>query len=280
MSTEIYYFSGTGNSLHVAKELQKRIPETELIPLVSLINKGVIKTKGETVGFVFPIRFMTVPVIVKSTIKKLDLTSSKYIFAIVTRCGTPCSTAFTKIENMLKKRGKHIDSYIILNMASNDPKFSNWHPATKEEIAEFEAVIQNRLNMMQDIIINRAIYQEKDAHIIYPVNYFMEQLGSFLADTSLNRRENFFIDSKCSGCGICEKVCLSQRIKMIDEKPVWQNNVECYFCYACINYCPEQSIQISSNRFLKSYTDINGRYHHPESTVNDIAGQKCLPTCS
>jgi len=43
MSTEIYYFSGTGNSLHVAKELQKRLPETNLIPIVSLLNKDVIK---------------------------------------------------------------------------------------------------------------------------------------------------------------------------------------------------------------------------------------------
>ena len=37
MSTEIYYFSGTGNSLHVAKELQKRMPETKLIPILSLV---------------------------------------------------------------------------------------------------------------------------------------------------------------------------------------------------------------------------------------------------
>ena len=57
MSTEIYYFSGTGNSLHVARELQKRIPETNLIPIVSLLNNNVIETNGETVGFVFPIHF-------------------------------------------------------------------------------------------------------------------------------------------------------------------------------------------------------------------------------
>jgi hypothetical protein len=31
---EIYYFSGTGNSLHVAQEIQKRIPDTTLIPLL------------------------------------------------------------------------------------------------------------------------------------------------------------------------------------------------------------------------------------------------------
>jgi len=43
MNTEIYYFSGTGNSLHVAKELQKRIPETNLIPIVSLLKKMLLK---------------------------------------------------------------------------------------------------------------------------------------------------------------------------------------------------------------------------------------------
>jgi len=53
MSTEIYYFSGTGNSLHVAKELQKRIPETKLIPMVSLLNRDIIETSAETVGFIF-----------------------------------------------------------------------------------------------------------------------------------------------------------------------------------------------------------------------------------
>ncbi len=93
---ELYYFSGTGNSLHVAKELQKRIPETNLIPMVSLINNDVVETRGETIGFVFPIHFTTVPMIVKSLISKLDLKSAKYIFAIATRQGTPCSTAFTK----------------------------------------------------------------------------------------------------------------------------------------------------------------------------------------
>jgi len=64
MSTEIYYFSGTGNSLYVARELQKRIPETNLIPIVSLLNKDVIEIKGETLGLVFPIHY---------TAKSLDI---------------------------------------------------------------------------------------------------------------------------------------------------------------------------------------------------------------
>ena len=41
---EIYYFSGTGNSLHLARELQKRIPETKLIPITSNWTLGFDKT--------------------------------------------------------------------------------------------------------------------------------------------------------------------------------------------------------------------------------------------
>lgn len=274
MSTEIYYFSGTGNSLHVAKEIEKRISETTLIPMVSLLNNDVIETNGETVGFVFPVHFTTVPMIVKSIIKKFDLKSAKYIFAVVTRWGTPCITAFSKIEKILKKKGKSLDSCLILNMASNDPKFKDWRLATKEEIAEFESEIQDRLDSFQNIIVNKVKYREKDSRIIYPVNPAFEQLGAFLAEFSGDGGKDFYADAKCSGCGICEKVCLSGKIKIIDKKPVWQKHVKCFSCYACLNFCPVQSVQMRSGRFIKFYTDVNGRYSHPEATADDIAGQK------
>ena len=79
MSTEIYYFSGTGNSLHVAKELQRRIPETSLVPVVSLLDEGSIETHAETVGFVFPQYAGTMPKVVAKTLKKLDPRSARYL---------------------------------------------------------------------------------------------------------------------------------------------------------------------------------------------------------
>ena len=39
MLPQIYYFSGIGKSLHIARELQNRIPGTGLIPIVSLLDK-------------------------------------------------------------------------------------------------------------------------------------------------------------------------------------------------------------------------------------------------
>lgn len=65
-----------------------------------------------------------------------------------------------------------------------------------------------------------------------------------------------------------------ERLKMVDGKPTWQKNVFCYMCFACVNLCPAESIQVDDIPFVKSYTRENGRYPHPYATAKDIAGQK------
>lgn len=162
---EIYYFSGTGNSLHIAKELQKRIPETKLIPIVSLLNKDVIATNGETVGLVFPVHLATVPIPVKDFLNNLDVKSATYIFALATRCGTT-HRAFIDIDKVLKKQGKSLDSYFALNMADNNPRFKNWNIPQKEEVEKMESEAQVRLDLIQKIIINQEKHREKDTHFI------------------------------------------------------------------------------------------------------------------
>jgi len=190
MSTEIYYFSGTGNSLHVARELQKRIPETNLIPIVSLLNKDIIETNGETVGFVFPVHFTAIPIPVKKFIKKLDLKSTKYVFAIATRIGTPHS-AFKYIGKILMKKNNRLDSHFTLNMASNDPKFDYKVP-TEEEIKKLESVVHNRLDFIQEIIINKEKNQEKDTNITVSVSSLLVKLGNYSAQSKFRPKHSFF----------------------------------------------------------------------------------------
>ena len=113
MSTEIYYFSGTGNSLHVARELQKRIPETKLVPIISLVGKETVTTSGNTVGFVFPHHSSSLPKIVHTFIERLDLGSARYLFAIVTRGGTGSMT-FNQIDKILRREGRKLDSFLPL----------------------------------------------------------------------------------------------------------------------------------------------------------------------
>jgi hypothetical protein len=42
MATDIYTFSGTGNSLHVARELQGRLTNSNLVPIVRLLRQETI----------------------------------------------------------------------------------------------------------------------------------------------------------------------------------------------------------------------------------------------
>jgi ferredoxin len=268
---EIYYFSGTGNSLHVARELQKRIPDTNLIPIVSLLHEDAVTTNGETVGFVFPIYLTALPLPVTNFIKKLDLNSATYIFALATRSGSP-HRAFVDIEKILKKSGKSLDSYFTLNMGTNylDPI------PTQEEIAELESIVQDRLDSIQHIIINKEKDREKDTDVTAPLPFGLLRLYPLLMALAefAGLKHRFYSDSKCTGCGTCERVCLSQKITMTDKKPVWQENVTCYMCYACLNFCPVRSVQLKSTWYMKSHTHEIGRYSHPYATALDVAGEK------
>jgi len=181
----------------------------------------------------------------------------------------------------LKKRGKNIDSYFTLKMMGNTPKgvmpsfmiAQDWASRiTKETISALEYEVQNTLDTIHKVIINKEKNIGKDNP--NPPNFFMKYVDRLLqlpvewASEHTNPKINFYADSKCTECNLCEKVCLSKKIKMVNGKPLWQKDIRCYYCYACFNFCPEQSI------LVKNYTHKDGRYCHPNITAKDIAEQK------
>jgi ferredoxin len=279
MSTEIYYFSGSGNSLHVARELQKGLPQTMLIPLVSLLNQPSVVTMGESVGFVFPQHGWQMPVMVDEILQKFDLHSASYIFAVATRGGTPCR-AFSEMGEILNKKGRKLDAYFVLTMPGSTQSLIKTYSEriNEERIAQLETEMLSRLNEITKIISTREVYHDEnlDGVDMPPVINFLEPL--FLSIARLAESNFvFYSDEKCTGCGLCEKVCLAQKIKIAGDQPEWQKNVKCLNCFSCLNYCPEEAVQLKSTWFLKSYTPQNGRYHHSQITAEDIAGQKIFP---
>jgi len=284
MSTEIYYFSGTGNSLHVARELQRRMPGTRLTPIVSLLDVEPVKTSAEAVGFVFPQYASMAPRIVERVIKRLDLDSAEYLFAVATRGGTECR-AFGEIDKVLGKRGRRLDSFFVITMPSGSSVIIRDPEAqiTPEKIERLEAEAQRRLDSIQRIIVGREAHRGEDLSSVTPTPSFMVPflpLINLLVPVLLplgklaESKFDFYTDSKCNGCGLCETICLARKIEMVDGKPVWPKGAKCFGCFACLNYCPERSIQIGSKWYLKSYTEQNGRYHHPSITAHDVAEQK------
>jgi ferredoxin len=239
MQLQIFYFSGTGNSLYIARELHKSFPESNLIPILNEFNSD-----------------------------KIEVNSASYIFAVATRGGSPCNV-FRDIDNMLKKKGKQLDSHFFIDMPNNfthmaeTPTQENIIKLNSEALIKLESIkdIVSRQKNHQEKILNKSLLRKK---ILFPI------LSAFLHKTEyLHTDRKFYADSNCTGCGLCSKTCLSNKIEINEGKPHWRDDAACIFCFACLNYCPHKVIQIRGSKSV-----VKGRYHHQEVTPNEISMQK------
>lgn len=273
MSIELFYFSGTGNSLHIARELQNRLPGTTLTPIISHLDDKMIRSNAETMGFIFPLYLMTVPAPVRSFLKRIDLNNVKYIFTVVTYAGTLC-LADGYVSHCLKKYNHRLNAFFLIKMISNSPTGlrpgtgnPNWvNEISREHVTTLEKSAEDKLIQISKIISNQETYTaERTKGIV------KSMLAGLISAMTANMKTKipFYPDATCNACQICEKVCPSKKIKLVNNKPVWQKNLPCYYCYACFNYCPQQAILVN-----KKYTTKSGRYHHPSITATDISEQK------
>jgi len=68
MMTTIYYVSGPGNSLHVARELQTRIPVSHLVPIIPCLHQDRVENQSDNVvtRFAFSYLFLMLLTIVSA----------------------------------------------------------------------------------------------------------------------------------------------------------------------------------------------------------------------
>ncbi len=262
MSTSIYYFTGTGNSLKIAKDLNNTIEDSELIPIAQLWELENPKSKSEKVGFIFPLYYSGLPKIVVDFINKLDLSKSNYIFTIITNAGDINEQPLQQLNKMLERKLKRLNAGFFITMPNNYIIGFDIHSEVEQkeffknatmQIESISKVIKNnKENLTQEIF-------EKDLSQSEGINKkFRGEVNR--SDTS------FYVDDNCSRCGLCERVCPVNNIILIEGLPYWQH--KCQQCLACINFCPERSIQFDL-KTLKTQ-----RYHHPEITIQEIINQK------
>jgi len=262
--TTLYYFTGTGNSLFVAKKMKESLPEVELVPVLSLLKDQAVISAPQRIGFVFPVYQAILPLAVRQLMERMDFSKCTYIFALATRTGTT-HRAFEMMNDILKKQGKALDLYTSINMANNDPKF-NYHVPTEQDIKAFEAGVEETIGLVTDKI--RALQAYKPQDTTYTMKTPLLGLLAKAARLSERSYGGFYADDRCTGCGLCQRVCTSQKITLSDNKPVWKKETACYKCTACLNYCPVSAVQ------LKHFTEKNGRYSHPYASVEDIVSQR------
>ncbi len=257
MATSIYYFSGTGNSLHVARTIAEQLGESKVINIARL-KLDIIEDKSDVVGIVFPVFYMDAPNIVKDFVKKLRLNPKAYVFSIAT-CGGRSGNSLQTLDKILKINGGHLSAGFTLKTVDN--AYIGIDLVTPLE--EREKVLKASDEELTTII---EILKKRETHVP-KLNYSIGSgIGGGMSSTfathlyRLPRRFN--VTDKCTGCGICQKLCPVGNIKQVDKKVTWGNN--CTQCLACFHWCPQAAIEIG-----KKSGNI-ARYHHPAIKVNDL----------
>ncbi len=264
MSAEIYYFSGTGNSLVVARDIAEKI-NGNIIPIVSVLDQEIINTNADVIGFVFPIHDYKPLPLIEQFIKKIANLNSKYIFAVCTYGVIPLG-AMKIFEQNIKACGGELSSGYVVKMPHNGLGISCSNEEQNKRFKRWKI----KLEIISENINSRK--KEKPEVLNIPVHYILSGLifstmlptlnilwqGTIKGWNSLSLISN----NKCNGCGICKKICPVNNIEMVDNKPKWFEH--CVLCFACLQWCPKEAINAGS------ITEGMPRYHHPDVKISDI----------
>lgn len=255
MRNIIYYFSGTGNSLQVARDLSTTLGDAELIPMSGVKESDV---QANSVGFVFPVYLWGMPNIVEDFIKSIKNTAfSGYLYAIATYYKDP-GDAIGQIMRLLKRNGLRLSAGFTVSMPGNNIIF---YETDTVEIRD------RKLSACKEIILDIAhdvsegIEKLPDASLLDRL-IKTGLLHTILLKTFKNSDKNFRTEESCNGCGICAEVCPAYNIKPRDGRPVWQSN--CNLCLSCINLCPQNAIEFGKT------TSGKKRYINPKTEVKDF----------
>ena len=99
------------------------------------------------------------------------------------------------------------------------------------------------------------------------IRTMFQLLGRKFVETARTRDRRFTVDPSCVHCGTCVYVCPVENVVLVDGTPQWLGH--CEQCFACIHFCPVAAIQVQGKP-----TRMRGRYHHPDVSPDDIAGQR------
>jgi len=259
MKLKLYYFTGTGNSLSIARDIGREFAGAELLSMPKLIRADKeIAIAGEIIGFVFPVYFARPPAFVREFIQKAYFGDNSYIFAVVNGGGLFGRTLHL-FNGYLQQKDISLDAGFLINMPSNHPKVASMQRKSPE--AYYAAAAVKTKEIAQQVKAKQPGKFESNwgflGHII-ALTAFQKPY-----QLSLARKLDsaYWVNDNCVQCGNCERICPMQNITDSQSKPRWHHN--CINCAACYHHCKSKAICLDKE-------DPLFRYNHPEFTFEDL----------
>lgn len=232
----ILYYTGTGNSRHLARILAEKLGD-EMVSVTEMIREGRSGDFHSEKPWVFvcPTYGWQIPRIFRDFIRNAGFSGSREAWFVM-NCGSETGNAAEGIRSLCAEKNLRFHGVMQIKMPENYiAMFSAPSAAEAEEIirkGERRAVeAAGLIAAGQDFPTRKPSVLDK--FYSGPVNAFFYKFC--IGD------KKFYATSRCISCGKCVESCLLHNISLEQGRPVWHGS--CTHCMACISQCPTEAIE-------------------------------------
>ncbi len=259
---KILYFTGTGNSLYIAKSLGG-----ELYSIPKMVKEGQYTFKDDKIGIVFPLYAWSVPPNVIAFLQKATF-ECDYLFAVITY-GIYSAGVTSHLLDVAKETGltfsyinkiKMVDNYLpgfdMAKEIQKEPK-----KAIEQSLEHIKKdIAENKKAIPKDLRINRFATKQMLKGAYKPSKETSKKKSIKVHRIGEGIENYYYVADTCTQCGVCTKVCPVDNITLNKETKI-QLADRCIMCFACIQNCPSQAIhirgEVSGNRYRNKHVKLS-----------------------
>lgn len=237
----IFYFSGTGNSLWLAKQIKEKLGgEIRYIPEWN----GDISTYDKLI-IVCPVYSFGLPIPVYDFMKSVRADAPLWI---VLNYGGAAGSAAKFAYNHARSCGLDIKQVYTMKMPENftavfsTPLIKPYNKGLLKKAPKAIGKIISSIEKCEEKVLPA---DKPEKHKLYNEN--KSNWGKM--------GERFSVSSACTLCGKCVKNCPAENIEIRDGKITFGNN--CIVCQACYHRCPNQAVMYQNKPNKMPYFNPN-----------------------
>lgn len=251
----VFYFTGTGNSLFVARQFSDNplsIPQE--------LKKSNLSYEADEIGFVFPDYAAAAPVIVREFLQKAKF-NAPYMFTVIT-FGNASVNVSEYWDKFAKEHG------VCFNYIKPILMVDNYLPVfdMNEQMRIDKHTDENLAAIIADLTAHKNYIEPSD------MGFFREEMLKGMQDQHFSMTADRLLELKkdrCVECMTCEKVCPHKNFRLGADGLEFSG--KCEYCLACVHNCPQKALTLkSANPQWPGERNPEARYRNPNVSLMDI----------